>query len=292
MNPINYFKKTPDELVIYIADDLENAVEIVSLATTCQHILGIFTKMQEHAFLNLFPNIIRLKSKNFLQLPCSSITINGFKNTREMLYRFFLDKLPYHIIEGTLRNFLATDANKIVMTVLSTEYLDVSATNRKFKKIQKALEVELHASKNEVDARIVEICGPNGNDGKIHEAYHACRASDDALAANFCALTNSNLFNTDTEMAHQANLHAYRKHASAVKIYNHLCAELNTLIIWTGAQITGGKIFELQRDIADPVGAARRHSTKIGNFFAELSQDVQIDQFRERSKILNTILDQ
>lgn len=295
MQPTNYINRIPKELVLFISNNLENTTEVVSLATTCQHILGIFKKVQNNAFFksftqnlspnSLYPKIFHLKSNNFICLPCISITIDGFKKTVEALFAFF-PKSNSSVIEGSLRCSIATDKNKQKMKMLSAEYLDTTAINPKVDEIKPALNIELCASQAAILKRIPEICGPNGHDGKIQEAR---LAMDHAGLAYHSHISFSGaLKQLDKDSPEMINLR--KKFASTSFEFYSLHNELNTLAVWTGNNITGGKLLEVDEDLADLDGAARRRATQIGDFFAELCQSVSPDQLLECSQRLNAII--
>jgi len=294
MQPANYINRLPDELVLFISDDLENTTEVVSLATTCKHILGIFTKVQENAFFklctpslslnSLYPKIFHLKSKNFVSLPCTSITICGFKKTVETLCAFFPNSNS-PIIEGSLRRPIATDMNKQAMTALSAEYLDITAANPKVEEIKRTLHIELCASRDAIAKRLPELWGPNGNDGKIQQAYLAIEDARIMYSSHISFEIALKQLENNPELITLRDNYKY-----AIATYTNLYNEQKILAIWTGNNITGGKLYGVLRDLADLDGAARRPATQIGDFFAELCQDVSPDQLIECSERLNAII--
>lgn len=269
MQPVGISVLTSDLILFVSSNYLESAKEIVSFATTSTRIFNIFKQSPENLSFrslaeypnenNLSPKIFYFKSKNFLQLPCTSITVNGFKETVATLCKF-LPRETLHIIEGSLRSSIGADANKMkAIATISVEYLDPAPANPKVAEIKKALGPELAASELEIIDRISKL---GGSDGLMQAAYAKLAASR---------------FNPEDIPAAEAEV-------------QKLARELYSLAIWQDNTIVGGKLFEVRRDLADLDEAARRLATQRGDFFVELCIDVPAHQLRTRCEILNAII--
>lgn len=161
-------------------------------------------------------------------------------------------------VEAALRNAIGTSANREILNTLTNALLDPSSPE--FKQLKETLTAELELSLDEIQHRIYELNGPNGSNGLINHAQHLMTT---LIQGGFVL---------ESERAR--------------KSYDGLCAELATLVVWTGANITGGKLHEIRTKlyhIDDEI-------THLSPFFAELCTEVLPDEEVARSEALHRII--
>jgi len=123
------------------------------------------------------------------------------------------------------------------------------------------LKFELERQKAEIQTKIKELCGDNFN-GTIHSAYCGMNAAPKNTA----------------------------EFEAAKAEFDKLCAELESLAVWTGSHITGGKFHEIETKLANVDIIARGEALKLGQFYAELCREARPGQEDARSIALHNII--
>ena len=200
----------------------------------------------------------RLMSMDIVQAyahqPIAAITPASFKaNVAEL--KALCPNISIATIECALREVIRTH-HRDEMGVLAAQYLDHSPCNPNVEKLKCNLRAELMCSLAKTQGKIKELCGDNFN-GTINTAYQMMLAAEVKLGAALSALQTvlggpvalkdvlsfdiPNTVGTDeTKEAHAHLIVANNTFEAAKSQFEHLRAELDTLVVWIGNNITGG----------------------------------------------------
>ena len=174
-------------------------------------------------------------------------------------------------IEAALRKAIRAHPNIAEMEALAEGYLD--PTSPTFAELKQALKAELELCKVNTQAKINELCG-NGFNGTVPIAFCTMTLAEAKLKAGLAALQHAALGAPGFFSSTVDSILPLDDAFTAAKAkHNQLCAELNSLAVWTGIHITGGAIFEIQQKLDNLDVIAEMKAIKLGIFYAELSKE-------------------
>jgi hypothetical protein len=220
--------------------------------------------------------------------PLDQITIDDFKQTVAMIEMFF-PEIPD--VELVLRHAIIAKLGVIEFVRIITEFSNPTANAAKLFVKKAEIETALKAQRDAKEARRKELCGPNGFDGQIDDAFRRRERAKqelnlalDALLAemsfngllkdgNIVALLAVSTNNPYVE-AKKADLEAkVEAFGAASKDFDKLVAELHTIVQYrqNSNDIVGGDLFALDQQLTDAelTNEARRQITRTAGFYAE-----------------------
>ncbi len=269
--------------------------DFFALGSTCRSLELTSKPLQIYAHAN-----------DFASLPASSITVDSYKRKVAELEVIFPD-LSRTRIEVILRQAILNE-HKDAFAKLSECYADhFSAESRTF---ANNLRIQFESEKTALEMELGELCGPNGYNGTVDAAWrimdHAERDLENA-EHNFrscsekcfpisvtCSaedLSKLNFWNQELKTAQEFYLSKKADLEQAKKEFDGVSARLNELAVWSGNQLTGGKIFDAQLKAENQYNMVIIILTfQLYDFCAELAEAVTEENEQARFEAMKSII--